>query len=363
MKFPKEIFKDLKVVEFASVLAGPAVGMFFAELGAEVIKIENQNSGGDVTRTWKLKNEDKTTTISSYFSAINFGKNSIQLDLRNEEDRTIAEGHIADADILISNFKSGSADKLGLSYEVLGEKYPQLIYAQLDAFGSKSNRLAYDVILQAETGFLSMNGTKGGELCKMPVALIDVLAAHQLKEGILVALYQRLISGKGMLVRTSLFAAALASLVNQASGHLMTGHIPIPMGTQHPNIAPYGDVFKSKDDDLLILAIGSNDQYAKLCNFIKASELISDKRFETNQERLINREALVLLLQEKINLFNRIDFLNNCHELGIPAGAINNLQEVFASEDTTPFVLEDEQEGVSMRLVRSVVFELIEKAN
>ena len=113
----------------------------------------------------------------------------------------------------------------------------------------------------------------------------------------------------------------------------------------------------------MILAIGSNDQYAKLCNFIKASELISDKRFETNQERLINREALVLLLQEKINLFNRIDFLNNCHELGIPAGAINNLQEVFASEDTTPFVLEDEQEGVSMRLVRSVVFELIEKAN
>ncbi len=360
MKFPKEIFKDLKVVEFASVLAGPAVGMFFAELGAKVIKIENKLTGGDVTRTWKLKSEDVNAPISSYFSAINYGKESIHLDLKNNKDRNKAEQIIADSDILISNFKSSSADKLGLSFKVLREKYPQLIYAQLDAFGSQSNRLAYDVILQAETGFLSMNGTKGGELCKMPVALIDVLAAHQLKEGILVALYQRLKTNKGMLVRTSLFAAALASLVNQASGHLMADHLPKPMGTMHPNIAPYGDIFKSKDDKVLILAIGSNGQYVKLCKYIGAQNLITDERFVSNQKRLINRVVLVNLLQEKIEKFERNTFLRNCHEQGIPAGALHDLKQVFEQEATQAFILNDEQEGVTMKMVRSAVFELIE---
>ncbi len=125
MNFPKDIFKDLKIVEFASVLAGPAVGMFFAELGAKVIKIENKVTRGDVTRTWKLENEDPSASISSYYSAINYGKESIQLDLRDPNDRKIAEDIIVDSDILISNFKSSSAEKMGLSYEQLKAKYPK----------------------------------------------------------------------------------------------------------------------------------------------------------------------------------------------------------------------------------------------
>jgi len=360
MNFPQDIFKDLKVIEFASVLAGPAVGMFFAELGAQVVKVENKTTGGDVTRTWKLKNENTEESISSYFSAINYGKECIQLDLKSDEDRKQVEDLIADADILISNFKHSSALKLGLSFDQLKDKYPSLIYAQLDAFGASSNRLAYDVILQAETGFLSMSGTADGELCKMPVALIDVLAAHQLKEGILVALYQRLQKGKGQMVRTSLFAAAIASLVNQASGYLMTGHLPIPMGTQHPNIAPYGDIFKSKDDKAIILAIGSNSQFEKLCTLIGATSLYKEKSFASNQSRLLNRSAMVELLQEKIVLFNQMDFLSKCHQLGIPAGAINNLKQVFESKTSHPFILKEEQEGITMKMVRSVVFELIE---
>ena len=357
------IFKDLVVVELASVLAGPAVGMFFAELGARVIKIENKKSDGDITRSWKHATEDEHSKMSAYYHTVNYNKEAFFLNLGEDIDRTRAIEFIKEADVLVSNFKPGSASKISMDYDSLSDLNDRLIYASISAYGSDDPRPGFDALIQAETGWMFMNGEADGPPVKLPVALMDIMAGHQLKEGVLVALLQRAKTGKGCHIDVSLYDTAIASLANQASNYLNLGVVPKRKGSQHPNIAPYGDVFKSKDDDLLILAIGSNDQYAKLCNFIKASELISDKRFETNQERLINREALVLLLQEKINLFNRIDFLNNCHELGIPAGAINNLQEVFASEDTTPFVLEDEQEGVSMRLVRSVVFELIEQAN
>ena len=359
MNIPKNIFKDLIVVEFASVLAGPAVGMFFAELGAQVIKIENARQQGDVTRSWKLKGENAKEKISSYYASINWGKTSLQLDLTQKEGLQTAKKWIARADVLISNFKQGSAEKLGLAYHQLKTEFPGLIYAQLEAFGVHApNRLAYDVILQAEAGYISMTGTSLEQPAKLPIALIDVLAAHQLKEGILVAMIQKMKTGNGALVRASLFDAAIASLVNQASGHLMTGHLPVPMGTQHPNIAPYGDIFWSKDELPLILAIGSQGQFEKLLEVLNLSQLSDDPRFVTNQVRLQNRKALVDLLQEKIGSLERSAFLSNCHQKGIPAAAIKNLQEVFQDPQMKRLILSEMREGLQTLAVRSVVFEM-----
>ena len=201
----KQYLKGLKVIELASVLAGPAVAMFFAELGAEVTKIENKKTNGDITRNWKLPTEDPNASISAYYCAVNWNKKVLFLDLTDKSDRNHLISLIKEADILISNFKLSSAKRMALDYEELSKVNPRLIYAQLTGYGGESSRPAFDIVLQAEAGFLFMNGEPGGKPVRMPVALIDLLAAHQLKEGILLALLQRSQTGRGSLVSTSLF--------------------------------------------------------------------------------------------------------------------------------------------------------------
>ena len=191
------IFKNLKVIELANVLAGPAVGMFFAELGADVIKIENKTTNGDVTRSWKLTTENPNQKGSAYFASVNWNKKSLFLDLKDAFDKTKVLELIKDADIVIANYKKGDAEKLGMDYESLKKTNPKLIYAHISGFGEDSSRIAFDIVLQAETGFMFMNGTSESGPIKMPVALIDILAAHQLKEGVLVALIKRMQTNEG----------------------------------------------------------------------------------------------------------------------------------------------------------------------
>ena len=165
------IFEDLKVIELAGVLAGPSVGMFFAELGAEVIKVENRAMGGDMTRSWRLAQEDKNKITSAYFSSINYRKQYLDLNLKEKEDHCTLMDMIREADILLTNFKSGSDTKLGLDPKQVKEVNPRLIYAKIEGFTSKPEKVAFDVVLQAESGFLGMTGSPEGELAKMPVAL------------------------------------------------------------------------------------------------------------------------------------------------------------------------------------------------
>ena len=267
------LFKNLKVVELASVLAGPAVGMFFAELGAEVIKIENATTGGDVTRKWKLPTESPNASQSAYYSSVNWNKQTIFADLTTETDQTKIHDLIKTADIIISNFNHQSAQKLKMDYDTLQKINPKLIFAQLTAYGENDDTPAFDVVLQAEAGFMYMNGEAEREAVKMPVALIDLLAAHQLKEGILVALLQRQQTGKGSFVTASLVESAISSLANQATNWLMGNHIPQRMGTMHPNIAPYGDVFYTADDKPIVLAVGTERQFENLCAVLNISEI------------------------------------------------------------------------------------------
>lgn len=352
-------FSGLKVVELASVLAGPAVGLFFAELGAEVIKIENASTGGDVTRRWKLPSEDPAAEISAYYCSVNYGKESRMLDLKNERNQATVHQLIREADVVISNFKPSSAAKIGMDADQLCQLNPRLIYAHLSAFGPDDALPAFDIVLQAEAGFLYMTGEPGRPPVRMPVALIDLLAAHQLKEGILLALLHRERTGQGSRVTTSLLEAALASLANQASNWLMEGHIPQPMGSQHPNIAPYGDAFMSSDGKPLIIAVGTERQFVGLCEAMNIPDLLQHPDFNTNALRVRHRQALNELLRPAFARYPRNECMSRLQAAGVPAGRVRNMQEVFERPLAQAMVLEDQLlDGRTGRRVRSVAFQL-----
>ncbi len=355
----RDFFKGLKVIELASVLAGPAVGMFFAELGAEVTKVENKTTGGDVTRRWRLPAETKDTAYSAYYCSINWNKKVLMVDLSDENERNSVLELIREADIVISNFKKASAVKLGMSYEQLRRLNPKLLYGQITAYGEDDPTPAFDVVLQAEAGFMYMNGEAEGEPVKMPVALIDLLAAHQLKEGLLLAYIRRLRTGEGGYVSASLLQSAIASLANQANNWLMAGHIPQRMGSQHPNIAPYGDVFRTKDGKTLILAVGTERQFKGLCQCLSVPELALDERFSQNSSRVQNRKELAVTLAPAFAKIEAEEVLSKLRTLGVPAGRIRNMQEVFEQPEIQQMLLTELMEdGAMSTRVATVAFNL-----
>lgn len=350
------LFKNLKIVDLSTVLAGPSVATFFAELGASVIKVENPKTGGDVTRTWKLKSEDANSNVSAYFSSVNFNKEYIELDIVSEEGYTALLKLISDADILITNFKYGDDAKFKLTSEEVRAINPSIIYAKLKGFDSIPERVAYDVVLQAETGYMHMNGTQESGPVKMPVAMMDVLAAHQLKEGILCALIQKAKTGKGAVVECSLEKAGLASLVNQATNYLMGGQVAESMGSLHPNIAPYGDIFYCTDERAIVLAVGSQKQFEKLCELLGDSSIASNALFANNQLRLSNRKEMCEQLQMLFNKQSRDYWMEQFIKHHIPAGAIKKMDEVMQNSVVNDMLLEEEISGLVTKRLASVAF-------
>lgn len=353
-------FSGLKVVEFASVLAGPAVGMFFAELGAEVIKIENKTTAGDMTRCWKLPCEPVDTAESAYFCCVNWGKKHLFLDLGAPTDLQQALEIALSADVVITNFKPSSARKFGLDPASLRARNPALIVAQLNAFADPEDESpAFDVVLQAEAGFLYMNGEPDAPPVKMPVALIDLLAAHQLKEAILLALLHRERSGEGATVSTSLFESAVASLANQAANYLMAGHIPQRMGTRHPNIAPYGDVFTTADGQPLLLAVGTERQFRQLCSVLDLDDLLQNPDFQTNTARVRHRDSLNVLLELKIRRRLTDELLLELKSAGVPAARIRDMKAVFELPDAQNLIINDTlPDGRTGKRVKTAAFHL-----
>lgn len=349
------MISSLKVIDASTVLAGPSVGMFFAELGAEVIKVENP-AHPDVTRSWKLPSEDKNSTVSAYFSSINYRKQYRSLDLKREDDRTAFLELIRSADILLTNFKKGDDLKFRLTDEDLRAVNPALIHGKISGFGQESDRVAYDLILQAESGFMSMNGTVESGPVKMPVALIDVLAAHHLKEGLLVALLERMSTGSGKTIHVSLYDAAVCSLVNQASGYLMRQEVPQRIGSLHPNIAPYGEIFTTQDGALITFAIGSDTHFGKLCDFLGLEYLPSEEHFASNQQRVIHRQELSAILQERLRLISSGSVLGWMHAHFVPCGKIRNLEEVFGDERARSFIREEVIDGEDTQRVSTIAF-------
>jgi len=345
----------LKVIDISTVLAGPSVATFFAELGAQVIKIENA-SIPDVTRSWKLPSENQDSTISAYFSSVNYRKEYLQLNLKSELDYKQFLDLVKDADILISNFKFGDEAKMKLTDEHLRVINSNLIIGKINGFGSQSDRVAYDLILQAESGFMSINGTPESGPVKMPVAFIDVLAAHQLKEGLLLALLERHLNGNAKTVEVSLYDAAICSLVNQASNYLMARKVPERIGSLHPNIAPYGELFETNDQQLITFAIGSSIHFEKLCTFLGLENLITDDRFSSNQHRVINRQILFEIMQARIINFNADELLSNMLQQHVPAGKIKNLDAVFAEKKAQDLVRSEVIDNTETKRLSSIAF-------
>ena len=349
------MFSNLVVLDLSTVLAGPSVGTFFAELGARVIKVENPKVP-DVTRSWKLGSEEPTSSVSAYFSSINYKKEYLQLDLKNNNDYQEFLVLVAQADILLSNFKLGDDVKFNIQDTVLRAVNPRLICGKITGFGDESDRGAYDLILQAETGFMSMNGTTESGPVKMPVAFIDVLAAHHLKEALLLALMERSQNGVAKTVTVSLYDAAVASLANQASNYLMEDKIPQRIGSLHPNIAPYGEIFETKDKALITFAIGSDVHFQKLCTFLTIAELSADPKFASNVNRVQHRTELQMILQDKLAHYSSDEILANMLENNVPCGKIKNLEEVFNDASAKELIRSEQIEGKETKRVTSLAF-------
>ena len=348
-------FSDLKVIELAGVLAGPSAGLFFAELGAKVIKIENPKTDGDVTRSWKLKTENQTDEASAYFWSVNAGKEILFLNLSLEKDLQLFYELIKTTDILITNYKLGDDLKLKVDYETLKAIKPDLIYASINGFGYNNPRTAYDLILQAESGFMFMNGEKNDAPLKMPVALIDILAGHQLKEAILIALLNKYKTNKGSNITVSLFDTAVASLANQATNWLIANHLPIAQGSLHPNIAPYGEIFTTKDSHQITFAIGSDKQFKHLCEILNL-DLHACPEFKNNQLRVSNRINLFSKLNNSIQLLNFDLIFSECLKHEVPIGKIRNLKEVFELPEAKSLLNEFSYQDKTISSVKSISF-------
>jgi crotonobetainyl-CoA:carnitine CoA-transferase CaiB-like acyl-CoA transferase len=349
-----EVFKNLRVLELATVLAGPLVGRFFAEGGARVIKVEPPS--GDVTRQWKSKS--KKDELSSYFASANAQKNYLSIDLKSAEGLQQLNQLLEESDVFISNLLPESARKLGFAPEQLRKKFPGLVSGIIEGYGNNSNRPAYDIVLQAEAGYLSMTG-KGQTPARLPVAFIDVLAAHQLKEGILMGLLNKSHNGQGCVVRVSLLDVAIGSLANQAGSYLMDDTIPERMGTLHPHIAPYGECFTCSDGKFMVLAVGNDVQFDALCKLFDLQHLLTDLRFSSNSFRIKNRDALFTCLSEVFLEQSSEHWNTEMQKAGIPAGILKNLKEVFESHEAKALIHEETIAGECARSVKTMNIKML----
>ena len=319
----------LKVVELARILAGPWAGQTLADLGAEVIKVESP--AGDDTRAWGppfIEREGDRT--AAYFHSCNRGKASVAVDFRTEAGQARVRELVADADILIENFKVGGLAKYGLDYASLSELNPGLIYCSITGFGQDgpyAHRAGYDYIIQGMSGFMSITGDPDGQPQRAGVAVTDLFTGLYSVAGILAALHQRERTGRGQHIDMALLDCAVAATANQAMNYLSTGTPPGRTGNYHPNLAPY-QVFDCADG-YIIIATGNDAQYQRLCRVLGCDDLAEAPEYLRNADRVANREALIAALTARTVTFSKADLLAACEADGIPAGPINDLSEVF----------------------------------
>jgi crotonobetainyl-CoA:carnitine CoA-transferase CaiB-like acyl-CoA transferase len=320
----------LKVVELARILAGPWAGQILADLGAEVIKVESPE--GDDTRKWGppfIENEGEKT--AAYFHGCNRGKKSVTVDFRTEEGIAAVHRLLADADVVIENFKVGGLARFGLDFASLHARYPRLIYCSITGFGQTgpyASRAGYDYIVQGMSGLMSVTGEPTTQPQKVGVAVTDIYTGIYASTGILAALHQRDKTGKGQMVDMALFDVAVATMANQAMNFLASGKAPSRMGNAHPNIVPY-QVFDCSDG-YIIIASGNDSQYRKLCAALGQPELGTDPKYATNADRLAHRDEIVGKIMALTVGWTKADLLAACEREGIPAGPINDVGEAFA---------------------------------
>ncbi|MGI8573331.1 MAG: CaiB/BaiF CoA transferase family protein [Solirubrobacteraceae bacterium] len=318
----------VRVLDFSRVLAGPYCTMVLADLGADVIKVERPDTG-DETRGWGPPFAQGEAT---YYLAVNRGKRSIELDLTDPESRSVLEPLARSADVVIENFRSGVAERLGLGYEALRELRPDLIYCSVTGFGSARlphDRPGYDFVLQAESGLMSITGEPEGPPMKVGVALIDVLCGLHAASGILAALRAREENGEGRRIEVSLLDSALAGLVNVAQAVLSTGGEARRYGNAHPSIVPY-QPFETADGWIAIAA-ANNGLWAALCEVCERPDLAGDERLATNAGRVEHRDHVASELAQTFRRRSADEWLSSLQAHGVPAGKVRGVLEAFAA--------------------------------
>jgi len=313
------------VADFSRVLAGPYATMLLADLGATVVKVERPGSGDD-TRAWGPPYA--ADGQSTYFQSVNRNKASIALDLGADDDLAIARALADRADVLVENHKPGSLDRFGLGYEQVRATNPGVVYCSISGFGSGEGRdlPGYDLLVQAMGGLMSITGT--AEPTKAGVAVVDVLTGLHATVAILAALHHRDATGEGQRVEASLLTSLQSSLVNQASAFVGAGSVPTFMGNAHPSIAPY-EVFATADRPM-ILAVGNDGQFVRLCDVIDEPTMAADPRFATNAARVANRVDLKALIEDRLRAATADEWQERITAAGVPCGPINDISQGFA---------------------------------
>lgn len=317
---------DVTVLDMSRILAGPFGTQILADLGATVWKIESP--WGDDTRGW---GPPFVGSESAYYLSANRGKKSLIVNLRDERGQDIIRQLAARADILVENFRVGNLERYGLDYDSIAEVNPGIIYASVTGFGQTGPRAAepgYDAALQGMTGVMSVTGEADGRPTKVGVAWVDILTGLHSTIGILAALHERKLSGKGQHVDVSLFDVGIASMANLAQSYLATGDAPGRIGNAHPQVVPYQDFEAS--DGFFMLAANNDDQFRRLCDVVGLPDLPDDDRFRDNAARVVNRELLAGMLNEKIGENTRDHWMSALQDAGITVTSINTLEDALA---------------------------------
>jgi crotonobetainyl-CoA:carnitine CoA-transferase CaiB-like acyl-CoA transferase len=322
----------LRVLELARILAGPWAGQMLADLGADVIKVERKGPGDD-TRVWGppfVEGKDGKNIGSAYFHSANRGKRSIEVDFDSEDGRRIIKKLARRSDIVIENFKVGGLAKFGLDYKSLSAENPRLIYCSVTGFGQDgpyAKRAGYDLMAQGMAGLMDLTGMADGPPTRVGVAISDIVTGCYSTIGVLAALAQRERTGKGCYVDTALVDTTVGVLANQAMNYLVSGKVPQRIGNTHPNIVPYQE-FPTADGHVIV-ATGNDGQYIKFCTVLGAPELGTEPKYKDNTGRLAHRSELVEKLTALTKKMTRADLLSKLEAQGVPAGPINNLEQVF----------------------------------
>lgn len=344
--------RGIVVADFTRVLAGPLATMVLADLGADVIKIE-QPGVGDETRGWgpPFVGDD-----AAYYLSANRNKRSVALDLKDPVDLEVARALIAGADVLVENFRPGVMESFGLDYESLSGSNPGLVYCSMPAFAHESlaDAPGYDLLMQALAGYLSFTGQPDGTPAKIGVALLDEVAGLYAAVGVLAALRSRDRDGRGRRLTVGLFEASVAALANQASSYLASGTVPAPAGTAHPSIVPY-EMFDGAEGSF-VLAAANDKHFRATCEVLGRKELTEDPRFATNAQRTVHRTELVEVLAGEFRRRPAAEWVEDLRRAGVPAAPVRDLAEVFASPEGGAMVAEvaDRARG-DLSMVRSPI--------
>jgi len=324
-------FSGIVVVDLTRVLAGPYCALLMAELGARVIKVEEPGIG-DASRAIGPFIKTKSGKVKSgYFMSVNRGKESIALDLKNENGRKIFDALLSRADVLLENYRGGTMEKLGFGWDVLHEKYPRLIYAAVSGFGHTgpyAHRPAYDMVAQAMGGIMSLTGHPGSPPTRVGSSMGDLTAGLFTAIGIATALYDRTKTGAGQKVDVSMLDCQVAILENAIARYVATGEVPGPIGSRHPSIAPFA-AFATRDG-YIVIAVGTDKLFTKMAEVLGAPELAGDPRYATNPLRMQHWQELHTDMEVALSAKDSRQWLALLEKAGVPCAPLNNVADVMA---------------------------------